>query len=315
MSGQSSVHPEGASPNSADRTFTDQFLDCLPKDAPIEDRAALEEFLAKILKEARSEWPDIELETTSFMPYLARFASQDDDLLDALRKLRSADLYLTCACLDGDPTALKCFESLCTPVVVANLRRMNLGDSEIDELLQRLRDKMFVGSEGKERKLSLYRGRCTLRSWVRVTAVRMAVDDFRSARRRERPLDDEVLFDLASPGDQELAFLKRHYRQEFKVVFQDALAMLSSRERNILRRHLFDGLSIDELGVLYHVHRSTAARWLERIRSALLATTQRTLKERLQISSTEFESLVKLIISRFDPSLRRILAEEETAVE
>ena len=41
----------------------------------------------------------------------------------------------------------------------------------------------------------------------------------------------------------------------------EAFAALESRERNLLRYALGDGLSVDAIGTLYRVHRATAARW------------------------------------------------------
>jgi len=79
----------------------------------------------------------------------------------------------------------------------------------------------------------------------------------------------------------------------------------------VLRLHLLDGLNIDRIGQLHDVHRATAARWLASAREALAKDTQRILQARLQVSRSEFESLLRLVRSDLDVSLCRILAEDE----
>jgi RNA polymerase sigma-70 factor (ECF subfamily) len=55
------------------------------------------------------------------------------------------------------------------------------------------------------------------------------------------------------------------------------------------------------------VHRATAARWLEGARDAILATTRARLMERLEISPSELESIIRLVLSRLEINLRPLL--------
>jgi RNA polymerase sigma-70 factor (ECF subfamily) len=86
------------------------------------------------------------------------------------------------------------------------------------------------------------------------------------------------------------------------------LGRLSDRQRTILRQQLLDGLSIDEIGALYRIHRATAARWLEQARQQVLENTRALLLERLQVRPQELDSIIRLIRSRLEVSLRQLVA-------
>jgi RNA polymerase sigma-70 factor (ECF subfamily) len=133
-----------------------------------------------------------------------------------------------------------------------------------EEIKQQMRCGLLVASPGQPPRITQYTGQGHLRHWVRVIALR----DARRAMRKERrqPLaEDDQLLALATPAENpELAHLKRLYREEFKAAFTHALESLSSRERNMLRYRYFENLNIDQIGVLFHVHRATIARWLSR---------------------------------------------------
>ncbi len=77
----------------------------------------------------------------------------------------------------------------------------------------------------------------------------------------------------------------------------------------LLRQRSVDDLSIDQIGALHGVHRATAARWLERARVELALATERALQRRLSASAEDVRSLMRLIASRMDASIHRLLAD------
>jgi RNA polymerase sigma-70 factor (ECF subfamily) len=101
--------------------------------------------------------------------------------------------------------------------------------------------------------------------------------------------------------------LKQKYREAFRQSFVEAVAALPPRERNLLRQNVIDGLSIDDLGKLYGAHRATAARWLAEARKELLAGTRVRLVERVGIPEDECDSIMRLVHSQLDVTLRRLL--------
>ena len=65
------------------------------------------------------------------------------------------------------------------------------------------------------------------------------------------------------------------------------MATLDQRQRNVLQMNLVQGLSIDEVGRVYAVHRATAARWVSAAREQLVSQTRTRLAERLNLQSNE----------------------------
>lgn len=206
-----------------------------------------------------------------------------------------ADLYLAWACTRGDEAALATFERDIVPA----LARVLASFADRDEVIQVLRERMLTG----ERGISAYDGRAPLVVWLRVCATRIGLRCLERERRAE-PLDDRRLDELA-PGidDPRLAYLRRVYGASFREAFDEAVASLAPRERNLLRLSVIDGLGIDQLAAIFHVHRSTAARRLEHARDALVAATRDRMRVTLAISESELESILRMLQSLTDLTL------------
>ena len=68
-----------------------------------------------------------------------------------------------------------------------------------------------------------------------------------------------------------------------------------------------DDLSIDEIGVLYGVHRATVARWIASVRESLFELTRRALISRLSIDEGDVDSVLRMIDSQLDISIERVM--------
>ncbi|MCE9580439.1 MAG: helix-turn-helix domain-containing protein [Deltaproteobacteria bacterium] len=240
---------------------------------------------------------------------LERFAAHVRSLGAPDLARHGADLYLACACVDGDPRALAAFDAeVLTPAALA-VRTIDASDAFGDEVRQRVRATLLVDGAGGPR-LATYGGRGPLRAWVGVSAVRTALMMRRSAKRqREVPDDDWTgALVMASTGNPELDLLKRQYAAAFATALADACAGLEPRLRGALRMHFADGLSIDEIGAAYGVHRATAARWVQRAQTELGAATHALLLARLAISPSEADRVAALVHSQLDVSLSQLLA-------
>jgi RNA polymerase sigma-70 factor (ECF subfamily) len=135
-------------------------------------------------------------------------------------------------------------------------------------------------------------------------AVRLALRH-RQRARREAPADDEQMMQrISSRDDLAVDLAKGTYRQAFATAFADALHAMPDRASTLLRQHYIDGLTIDELGGLYRVHRSTVARLLARARGSLLAATRALMMQRLDIPASDLDSILRMIRSQIEISLR-----------
>ena len=256
---------------------------------------------------ARSAWPGVAVDDVRFAAFVgARIAITEsreaDDILGLLARLRTTDLWLACACGDGDRAALAAFERAYGADVDVALAALGAPAHVADEARQVVRTRLFVAPPGIEPVIGRYGGRGDLRAWVRATTVRAAIDLLR-ATRREVPSDDIALQQTVAPNDPELGDLRERYGVEFKRAFAEAFAELAPRHREVLRYRYVDDLDIDGIGAIYRVHRSTAARWLQRIRDELRDDTRARLASRLAVSTDELDSILRFIGGELDVSI------------
>jgi RNA polymerase sigma-70 factor (ECF subfamily) len=290
------------------------FLTAASRDRSV-DLAALEETLARLLAKARAEWPDVQLEPTVFVRHLARHIANVDDPSSALAPVRAGDLYLACACAHGVRAAIAAFEASYISKLPGYLRRFRKGGTFVEDVCQTVRERLLVARDGGTPRIAEYSGRGFLLNWVRVAGLRAALNLSKGAEpsgsEPEEGLADEALFPAPDP---ELAYIKATYRDSFRAAVASALASLTQDEASVLRFYVLDRLNIAEIGAIYGVHRATIARWIAESREKVLKETRRHLRERLDLSPSEFESLVALLRSELLVSLQGALgkrAEDE----
>jgi len=271
----------------------------------------LQERLGAILTEARRAWPRVAVDVDTYLAFLARRVPPERDLPEALDELKSADLYLACACLEGDARAARAFEETFFPVLDRALAGICGRTGQADDVKQSVYQKVFVGDGDRKAAIHKFDGVGDLRAWVRVTAVRMALNLKRDGK-RERPLSPDILVTMpkGGPGPEE-DYLKRVYSGAFKQAFGRALAALDHKQRNLLRYYYIDGLTVEQIGRIYRVHKATISRRLGEIRELLLTETRNSLIRELDVGRTEFDSIMRLIQSRMDVSIVRFLKPDE----
>ena len=252
--------------------------------------------LAEAVLAARSQW-GIAVTPQRLQTYAARNGS-----LAANTRLH--DLCLACACSDGDATALTAFDRELRASVDRAGRKVGGGRVDLDEVLQRLRARLLVGDGRRAPAIAEYSGQGPLLGWLRIIATR----EILMMRRREKfeaPLEEEFLFALPAPeADPELEFLNQHYRAAFRTAFQQAFVALEPLARDMLRAHYVDGLTFDALAERQQIHRATVARWIARARDTLMTATREQLTRTLAIGRDELDSILNLVGSRLEVSLR-----------
>jgi RNA polymerase sigma-70 factor (ECF subfamily) len=293
------------------------FLDAAP--ASLRDGLATIPDLARLVwalvAEGRAAWPEVAIDPDRAVRFAAARLESESEAADALAALRAADLYLACACADGDRAALAAFDRHYMREVDIALARMRMPAARVADVKQLVRQRLFVG-DGVPGKIVEYGGRGDLRRWVRSVAVRTCLNDLRKGKHEVLTDDDQLIAQQAMPGDDpELAYMKRTYAREFQTAFAEALAAQGAREQTLLRYHHVDGLNIDEIGAIYRVHRVTAFRWLEKAKEKLVAATLALLRTRLNVTPQELDSVLRLIRSQVHLSLVRHLGGPADRVE
>ena len=271
-----------------------------------EDANVLDGALAAALAEASAAWPNVRVDPVAWQAALAELAPKPLDRANPLGQILVADHYLAFACAAGDQAAI----AECDAILVreagfaADGTRMHA--SVRDEATQVVRAQLLAPREGRPAAIGDYAGRGALRSWLRVCVSRELVR-IAKAQQRAAPLEEHLIADVAYVDDPALEELKAKYRAELADAFRAALGELPARERTLLRYQLIDGLTIDEIGAIFRVHRATAARWLAKIRDDLVTRTRELMAVALGVDTAEAASIVRLVQSQLDVSVIRHL--------
>ena len=203
------------------------------------------------------------------------------------REALSGDIALAAALARGDATALATFEGSIVPDIRGALVRLGRDHDFVEEALQRMRMKLFVGDAPR---IAAYRGQGRLAAWTQIVAIREALMMIR-ATARELPGDDELL----RLGVTEPLFARssRTYKDAFAAAFKRALAELPERDRTFLRLCFVEGLGTEALAQLFRVHRVTAFRWLRDARESLLSATRTHFLASVEIPPSQLSSLMR----------------------
>ncbi len=184
---------------------------------------------------------------------------------------------------------------------------MASSDDRLEVAKQIVRQVLVTRAAGTA-PLGEYGGRGELGGWLRIALGRELVRLAKRSAREPQAADDELAALADSNDNPETAYLKTHYQKEFKESFATAMERLGEDERRALRYSVVERFSIDEIAKLDGIHRATAARQVAHARARLTEETRRALGERLKLDTTELHSVLRLIESQVDVSVRRLLA-------
>jgi RNA polymerase sigma-70 factor (ECF subfamily) len=256
--------------------------------------------LDQAFEEARREYPGIAISERTFASFVAARA----DSAAALLELRLSELYLACACGLGDQRAIATLERRCRPALQKAANRYMSGD--VDELSQRVRERVLISRDGNPGKLASYTGRGDFAAWVSVVAVRLAL------RSRSRPVGNDSAIARAmgnTRADPELAYLKQAYRSAFREAFRHALRALPEDDRALLGQRYVQGLTGREIAARSGVHPATISRRLDQALERLRVSTLQSLGTEMRMDAPEVESVMRLVASHLEASFARYLRE------
>lgn len=260
------------------------------------------ETLSDRIGEARRALPPLALGDEPLLAHVSRWSAAAGDA-----PVEVTDLVLARACAAGEAPALAHFDATYRGDMVAALSTFRGDRDFVDEVLQSVREKLFVGESPK---ILEYGGRGALRAWLRAVVMRTALN-----ARRRRVADpapsaapDDALLDVAAPeSDPAIAEIVAKYGDAYKVAVHEALADLPPEDRNVLRLSLLEGLGIDAIARIYDVHRATVARWIGRARETVVEGARRRLGESARLDPAELASITRACRTTLDLSLVRAL--------
>ncbi len=273
-------------------------------DRPTPER--LDESLARVWEAARAAWPGIALDAAPFVRHLAERIQPGASLLRAFTDLHTADLYLACACALDLPGALRRFDEHHAETISRTARKVDRGPFFVDEVHQRVRHKLFIATPTTPARITRYEGRGALASWLVMVVQREALNLKREENSRDR-IDQSAEPPLPI-RDPELDALQSGDRIRFQEAFKAAIATLTPHERILLRLHVVEGQSHDQIASIYRVHQTTVSRQIDRARRALQDGVHAYYREHFKMSAAELKTLPEHIGSQIHLSLARLLA-------
>jgi RNA polymerase sigma-70 factor (ECF subfamily) len=261
--------------------------------------------MASAWERGRAAWPEIDVPLEAFDRYLA-----ERDIGDATA--HAGDLYLACACALGAPTALSAFHKSLLSQTAEWVRRFDPSPAFADDLSSIVHEKLLVAAPGRLPKITEYAGRGSLNAWVRMVTVRAAIDLIRSTRPAQA---EELPRQLAAQSaDPELQYLKQKYQPLFTSALDDGLHALDSEQRSLLRLHLLDGLSFEQMSAIVGASKATVARRTLAAREQVFASIKQALQAELGVDTEEFQSLIGLVRSQIEVSIEKQLRRLDSTV-
>ena len=267
---------------------------------------ALERSLEGVVRAGREAWPDVQVPADALLERLTAHYDAAVPVDQWVASIYVADFYLASACAMHLPRALALFDSFFLSQVPRFVAHMRPSSPFVDELQQRLREKLLVSAAKASPRIAEYSGRGSLASWLRVAAVRAAIDLARQRGQSSSELDPSRE-PAPSGSDPELSYLRERYRPLFEQAFRKSVATLNSEQRNLLRMHFLDGLTLDQLASFFQVNRTTITRRIIAARESILDEVRRHVGDELSLSMSEVHSLLAAVRSHLDLSLPSFL--------
>lgn len=265
--------------------------------APDSPRAAR---LQLLFAAGRTAWPALALDEPTFVAWATAAVPDVPN-----EQLNPADIFLVAACLLDVPGAARAFVEGPLAAAEPSVQRILTDPDARAELMQELAVHLLTPGPSADPRLGQYDGRAPLRAWLRMTAARRALNKGRG--KTKVVAFDAVAFDQASDHDPEMSMLRRVHRDDIGAIFAEAIAVIPDADRALLRLHYVQGSTLAELAALQRTSRSSLHRQLEAVRDALFARIQVLVRQRLQLSTSQQGSMLRIFQSDMRDALGRFL--------
>ncbi len=216
----------------------------------------------------------------------------------------SQDDYVRLSCLAQRPGSWEVLDAEYIQPLRASVLRVSESSEAADLALQRFRVLLAEPSS----KLAAYRPVGSFRAWMRVVAVRTALEVSRESRRRAAR-EDELTDRLAQlTTGPEARYARAEINAELRRALCVAVRALPTEERLALRLHLVSRWNISQIGRTLSVHRSTAARMLVAARNKVKEAMRAELSRRKGAAFDDTGEAWSELPSRLDLSLTQLFA-------
>jgi RNA polymerase sigma-70 factor (ECF subfamily) len=256
--------------------------------------------LTTVVERCRRRWPEI-VPPRGLAAYVRQRVPPGPDDADWLAKAKLEDLYLASACCEGSNAALAVFEREHISRIPDYLARLRPTSDFVDEVMQIVRERIFVGRNGRSPRIGEYSGKGALGGWVRVLAMRAAIDLQRV--RTEMPIDSVSASVATTSTGAEADYVKRRYGALLQAAIKRSIDALPQEQRTLLHLHFAEKATLDELAARYGNHPSTIWRKIAAARKAIVDNTHQLLRDDASIAPDDVASLLRTVRRELDISL------------
>ena len=248
---------------------------------------------------AAAAWPDVELVPADFAAHLAPRLTASTPA----SRLHVADLYLACACLRADPSALRHLQRDYLDAVPRLLT--SYPGLLADEVRALLPSRLCVNRADRPAGLARYSGRASLRAWLKIVVLHCACD----LQRQQRPtvsIDESPRLLEALVGDEERRG-NDWPRARLRAALAAAVKALTDEQRVLLHGYFVERLTLEQLSAPARVHSATTFHRLKRIYAEVRDRVEATLCDDLELSAGACRSLIRSLLSQLDLHLSTLL--------
>ena len=257
----------------------------------------------EVLNQAMARWPNVRCNRSDLAQHVEALGVSSGQL-----RAFGPDLLLAFACAEQHPPALRVFDTQYLSRIAPSLQRIDRSPDFLDEATQRLRERLLAPPAPRIRG---YAATGPLVSWLRVAAVRVGLN----LKHHESKHSHEILADCLLQEFDIAPSETSRYREVLESSVRKVFQGLETRERNLVRLHYIEGLTVERLGAMYSVHRATAARWIVAARDRIFEDVAQDVRETLKLSPSEFQSVLGLVRSYLDATLSGLFGAAELSAQ
>ncbi len=255
--------------------------------------------LAQAHEDGRRRWLPIDLPLDRYI----ELCTQATVTVEALR-LRPDDLYIAYATASGSNGAAEALDEAFVHKLGPAIRRVGTAPDAVPDVLQATRERLLTGEHPR---LAAYNGTVPLRNWIKLIAVRLAIDLARAGSVTTRLDASFAAQPIAAPADPATLLAKTQFKASLEAVLRDELARLPPDRRLAFRLHFIENQSIDAIARQFAVHRVTVARWLWTLGEHIRENLQRRFRTEFGVAAPDFDSLVRVLRSTMSVDLRALV--------
>jgi RNA polymerase sigma-70 factor (ECF subfamily) len=158
----------------------------------------------------------------------------------------------------GDQQAMADFALRYRPVVIASIRKQGIAEQDWADLVQEILSAAFSQIQRR-----VFRGDCSLGTWLTTIARGRAIDKARSPAGRAQKLTHSIEGTASFNGRPELTVPGT---QETTLAVRQTLGLLNPKERTVLKLKEMDGYSVKEITTISGIPKKQVYRLLETAR-------------------------------------------------